>query len=258
MLKRFLVNIARTKQMQGLWARLKHLSVVNMNYYGGSDLFESGEIAVLEHVAEQIKAKQNPVVFDVGANTGKYLKEAKQILPTDTKFYCFEPSQRAYDELKLVAANAPNIFLLQLGLGEKEEVLKLRGPGSGSVLNSLHVFNEGGGGTVEEIQIATIDKFCAEKSIDQIDFLKMDIEGHEVAALSGARKMISEGKVWMVQFEFGQPNIASKTYLKDFYTILGDKYSVYRIVRDGFVPLGKYSEENEVFLTANYFAVLKS
>ncbi len=34
-------------------------------------------------------------------------------------------------------------------------------------------------------------------------FLKLDIEGHELAALQGAQKLLSRGAVDVIQFELG-------------------------------------------------------
>jgi hypothetical protein len=53
-------------------------------------------------------------------------------------------------------------------------------------------------------------------------------------------------------------NIISRTYLKDFYSAPGGQFDIFGIVRGGLAPLGKYPEENEVFLTTNYLAILKS
>jgi len=228
-----------------------------MNYYGGSDIMESGELHVLRYIADEIKNEPQPVVFDVGANNGQYLQQALQILPDQTNIYCFEPSTVAFENLKKIAFGHNNVMLQKSGIGESREKMILRYPVSGSVLASLHVFNNFTEMKSEEIEIVTIDAFCAENNIRCIHYLKMDIEGHEVAALKGATDMITAGKVKMIQFEFGQPNIASRTYLKDFYQALGGKYDICRVVRNGFVELGKYSEENEVFLTTNYLAILK-
>ena len=197
-------------------------------------------------------------MFDVGANNGQYLGQSLIILPGKTSFYCFEPSSIAFEKLQKVAAGHSNVSLLKFGVGESPGKMTLRFPVSGSVLASLHVFNDLENSKSEEIEIVTIDTFCAQNNIERIHFLKMDIEGHEVAALKGAKQMIADGKINMIQFEFGQPNIASRTYLKDFYTALVGQYDIFRIVRGGLAPLGKYSEENEVFLTTNYLAILKS
>jgi len=60
-----------------------------------------------------------------------------------------------------------------------------------------------------------------------------------------------------VQFEFGEANIDSRTYFRDFHQLLGTDYDLYRIVPDGLQPLAGYSAELEIFATINYLAELK-
>jgi hypothetical protein len=84
--------------------------------------------------------------------------------------------------------------------------------------------------------------------------LKLDIEGHELNAIKGAKQMIADKKVDFIQFEFGGCNIDSRTYFQDFYYLLKDKYRIYRILRDGIFEIEQYKETSEIFITVNYLA----
>jgi len=55
----------------------------------------------------------------------------------------------------------------------------------------------------------------------------------------------------------GRTNIDSRTFLRDYYELLNSNYRIYRILKNGLVEMKKYSEFDEVFMTTNYFAVLK-
>ena len=44
------------------------------------------------------------------------------------------------------------------------------------------------------MDIDTIDNYCAENSIDHIHLLKIDIEGHELDVLSGARECLIQNQ----------------------------------------------------------------
>ena len=59
-----------------------------------------------------------------------------------------------------------------------------------------------------------------EKKIDDIDFIKIDVEGHELAVLQGAVNMINQNRIKVIQFEFNVANILSRVFLKDFYDLL--------------------------------------
>jgi hypothetical protein len=109
----------------------------------------------------------------------------------------------------------------------------------------------------EEIQINTIDNFCEENNLTQIDFLKLDIEGNEYRALEGALKMLKGNKIKYIQFEFGGTDIDAKVFFRDFYTLLSPQYQIFRILKNGLYPISEYQEIDEVFVTTNYFAQLK-
>jgi hypothetical protein len=101
------------------------------------------------------------------------------------------------------------------------------------------------------------EKTGLDHSIDVIHFIKIDVEGHEIKVLEGAKKMISSNSIYYIQFEFGGTNIDAKSYFRDFFYFLSDKYNIYRIVPDGFFQVKHYSENREIFLYSNYFAELK-
>ena len=48
----------------------------------------------------------------------------------------------------------------------------------------------------------TLDSYAADNAIERIDLLKIDVEGHEMAALRGAAGLLSEGRVDAIYFEY--------------------------------------------------------
>jgi hypothetical protein len=53
----------------------------------------------------------------------------------------------------------------------------------------------------ETVIVDTIDGYCSRNDIDHIDLLKLDVEGHELAALLGASAMLSGGRIDFVSFD---------------------------------------------------------
>jgi hypothetical protein len=82
----------------------------------------------------------------------------------------------------------------------------------------------------------------------------LDIEGHELNALKGAKEMINKNAIDFIQFEFGGCNIDSRTYFQDFFYLLKNKFKIYRILTDGLFEIVEYKETHEVFITVNYLA----
>lgn len=87
--------------------------------------------------------------------------------------------------------------------------------------------------------------------------MKLDVEGHELAVLKGGKQMLDDGKIHVIQFEFGGCNIDSRTYFQDFFYLLSPGFRIYRIVKDGLFPIEEYSEDLEVFKTTNYLCISK-
>ncbi len=69
--------------------------------------------------------------------------------------------------------------------------------------------------------------------------------------------MIEEKKIRFIQFEFGPCNIDSRTYFRDFYDLLNENYSLYRIAANGLRAITRYTTDCEVFATSNFLAELR-
>jgi len=70
--------------------------------------------------------------------------------------------------------------------------------------------------------------------------------------------MISEDKINVIQFEFNEFNIFSKTFFYDYYKIL-PQYKFYRIMPGNrLFPLGEYISAHEIFRYQNILAVNNS
>jgi FkbM family methyltransferase len=260
MLQFALSKMIGKKRYQRFFEKLHRASVEGMNYGRGDDIYRSGEIGAMKYVASLLKGGKS-VVFDVGANEGSYTRELSRFF-LNADVYCFEPSHSTYAILKSNVGDLSGVHLGNFGLGKETGEAELyyseaEGSGIASVydrrLSHIGITLE----TKEKISIRRIDKFCESEGIPRIDFLKLDIEGHELAALEGAGDMLEQNKIRFIQFEFGGCNIDSRTYFQDFWYLLSPKYNISRIVSDGLYPIQRYSEILEIFRTINYLAELK-
>jgi FkbM family methyltransferase len=260
-MKNTLIKFTRANIFQGMWEKLHHISKIGMNYWGGASLYHSGEIKAMEYVYNKLKNEKSIIVFDVGANLGQYAILAQKVFKTNTTIYSFEPSSFTYEKLKEYTKSFDNIKTYNIGLGDKKDQLKLYSSGQGSSLasvynleNPLSTFNEE---YSEVITIDTINNFCHEHNIETIDFLKVDVEGHELFTLIGASEIIKKKKIKYIQFEFGECHIDSRTYFRDFYKLLSPDYNFYRVVPNGLRKIKSYTTDLEVFDTSNFFLMLK-
>jgi len=255
-IKKIVSPIVGKKIFQKFFEALDRFALLGMNIGGGGDLYNSGERIAIEYVKSNLNLKQDLVLFDVGANVGKYTSLLREVFGDHAKIYSFEPSKGTFE--KLISNTKDRKRLFNFGLGSKDADMTLFSNNKRSGLSSLYQRNlehvDMKMDHVESVKIKSLDSFCDEHNIPRINFLKIDVEGYEMEVLSGSKNRLNSGAIDFIQFEFGGCNIDSRTYFKDFYYLLKDKYKIYRIVKDGLYPIDKYKEIYEAFNTTNYLA----
>lgn len=241
-----------------------HLLVLYLQNYGLSgECDTSGELNVIKRIGKQLSTKKNPIVFDVGANVGKYISYLDKYIKTDYTAYCFEPSKSTFKELTNNTSHLKNIKLLNIGLGDKTETLTLYSNTVSNTQSSIikrdmsHWEKEYNLVNEEKVDLTTLDLFCKENEIDFIDFMKVDVEGYEMNLFNGAQEYLNSKKIGAIQFELGVASVDGKYFFKDVFYLLNENYRIYRITSKHLFEIKKYSEQYEVFLTTNYLAVLR-
>lgn len=107
-----------------------------------------------------------------------------------------------------------------MGVAEIDGKLTLNVHEGNGMLNSLYsrCINEdavAGPVRVETIRITTIDSYLKTHDIQHVDFVKLDVEGHELAALKGMSGALQAGAIDMMQFEYGATFADSRILLRD-------------------------------------------
>jgi FkbM family methyltransferase len=201
------------------------------------------------------------LAFDVGAARGDWTAIALAANP-NLKVHCFEPTSR---RTKILQARnfGGRVVLNQLGLGAEAGTAKIFYNASGGS-NSLYPQRYEGdapydAADVETVTIATIDSYCRERGIDHIDFVKMDIEGYEMAAIRGAERMLRAGSIDILQFEYSYVFLDAGTSLMRLMAYMRDinpDYVFHKIYPDGAQPIHTYRHTLDNFKTQNW-AIIK-
>ncbi|HEY0557506.1 MAG TPA: FkbM family methyltransferase [Thermoanaerobaculia bacterium] len=209
--------------VRALYARL---------YVFGKTLAEPRERRFLREQAEP-----GMVIFDVGANIGFYtLLLAKRVGPSG-RVHAFEPDPLSFAILSR-RARRPNVELNPTAAGDRTGRITLFTHRSNRADNRVH--DSLGGETAEsvDVRLTTLDDYCAARGIDRIDAVKMDIQGAEVAALTGFRKELGRLKPRWMLIEFSPEHLrGAGSSPEAFWKIL---YEV------GFEPWG-FDEDGKVF-----------
>ena len=146
-------------------------------------------------------------IFDIGANRGEITLKYTELFPSATIF-AFEPFTDSFKVLESEFASNERIHCFQKAIGAingKGKLFVNRNVDTNSLLSPVkmgltsdqQVKNVG----VVEVEIRTIDDFCKGKSIDCIDILKLDIQGGELSALTGATQLLKSKRIRMIYTE---------------------------------------------------------
>ena len=261
--KRLFWLLFKSLDTQEFYKLLHKRTLAAMNYGNGDDVATSGEMIAIDYIAK--KMGNNPdkyIIFDIGANIGKYTQILCDRFGKLAEIHTFEPSVETFSALKDNIGEKHNVVLNNIGLSDKVCTLPLFSDSKTSGLTSVYDrrldhFNIQIQ-PIGEASFDTLDRYCEHANIQHIHFMKMDVEGHEISVLKGAKKMLEENSIDYIQFEFGGCNIDSRTFFQDFWYILHDKYHIYRILQNGLYEITNYSEELEVFICSNFLAEQKS
>lgn len=250
-IKRIALNLIARKSSQSFFEFLYWISLKGMNYGSANSPYSSGEEWVLKFI-KHLYGDTKIHILDVGANEGQYANLINKYFQENVFYYGFEPSQSSYR--KLLGKNFPkNYIFVNLALSDKKATSFLYFKKPGSVQSSLYANTEEV--EKEEIKLLTLDEFCLEQSIPKIEFLKIDVEGHELYVIKGTDKYIKEKKVDFIQFEFGANHVLARTFFNDFFNILNE-YKIYRVLQNGLREV-KPTPMSEIFYTTNFLAVHK-
>ncbi len=143
------------------------------------------------------------VAVDVGANKGAYLPSLARAVPGG-RVVAFEPqpSLAAYLERACAAAGLRNVVVEAIGISDRDGSLPLavRGDGTPSQDASFEpggAHDRAGLGRAVEVPVRTLDGYFADEPA-RVAAVKVDVEGHELAVLRGAARLLAEHRPLLV------------------------------------------------------------
>lgn len=140
----------------------------------------------------------NKTVLDIGANIGNH---TVAFAPKAKRVFSFEPHPRNYQLLAINASSFLNVTTFNMGVSDKKQTLVAVTPdgnmgGTAITPNAQHA---GAAGNAVEFSLVSLDDMPDVVSQD-IGFVKIDVEGHELSALQGMRKILETQKP-LIAFE---------------------------------------------------------
>ena len=226
----------------------------------GADSRPYGRMAIRDRYAD-IKdrlATESPIIIDGGANNGATISRLLSQYRSPI-IHAFEPIPELVELLNQKFSGLNNVVIHGAALGSESRKVSFNVVNnlvSSSVLNPS-ALNRGLHGEkmdvreiVEVPQVRLVDEL---KDINQMDLLKLDLQGYELEALKGCGSMLERIKIISTEIEFvtlydGQPLFGDiDVFLRARGFKLLNLYELYTH------PDGQLTAGDAVYLNTNYF-----
>jgi FkbM family methyltransferase len=187
---------------------------------------------------------------DGGAFHGGHTKQLLSLFPK-ANVYAFEPQPDTLERLQVIFANEPRVRVCPYALSDSAGTAKLHvneQPYTTSLLSSndqVTITPQ----EVRDVSVTTLDDWVAAEKAQPPEFVKLDLQGNELAALRGAKTMLAND----VRAVFAEVNFRSRydggcvyhevaEYLSQFGFRL---FRMYEIIAD---PDGAWRQADALFL----------
>ncbi len=156
------------------WAKWGKMRRKTLEYYG------EGAGAKIDDIREALSLFEGGrVAIDGGANVGAYTRVMVERFET---VHAFEPAPDTFEALERNIHDwglADRVHLYPMALSDKEDMVSLQGKFAHRSVTRRIV----GKGDIRAVPIDALE-------LPELDFLKLDLEGHEYRALLGARETL--------------------------------------------------------------------
>ncbi len=220
----------------------------------------NGEAWLLRELLASHRAAGRPfVVIDGGANRGDYSRAVfaeARVAGVTAEVHAFEPSPACAAELRLKLGGEAGFYLVPLALSDHEGEATLHDGREGSSQASLvpRAEHAGGGAAAITVPLARLGDYLGAQGITRVDLLKLDVEGHELAALRGLGEYLRPESVDVIQFEYGGVALDAGTTLRDLYRLLEARGYLLAKLFPQALELRDYRAWMEHYAYANYVA----
>ncbi len=227
------------KYIKSIIPKSYHLPV-QYNYSRFMGLLDKEIFMIGKHVNKKRRA------IDIGANMGIY---SYYLSKHFRNVESFEPLENCTILLNKYASRIGNLKLYTVGLSNKNEKAFLYVPiiGEGHLLNAglASIHDPGGQRKQIEVPLHRLDDY----GFKEVDFIKIDVEGHEYEVLEGAIETISREKpVLLIEIE--QRHLGKKSIEDVIHYILSFGYKGGFYLNSTFTSTEEfnYKRDQKIFL----------
>jgi FkbM family methyltransferase len=177
------------------------------------------------------KLKEDAVILDVGANFGIMTLQFAQATPKGS-IYSFEPTHYALGKFKRnlelnpeLAKRIHPVNSFVSAVTDKNSTIKAFSSWKvdGGSSHDMHPVHLGEAKSTEGVGAITIDDFCKSNNFQRLDFIKIDVDGHEFEVFKGGVETIGRFRPTII-FEIGlyllEENKIGYSFFSDYFSKL--------------------------------------
>lgn len=135
------------------------------------------------------------VAVDAGSNIGAYSYNLSRLVSGSGMVFAFEPRTDVYrlSVRMMEKLGISNVVIENVGLSDSPGLASLYLPPSHG-RSALFPFPDLDGVGMEQVNLVTLDEYLKTRQLPRLDFIKIDVEGHETDVILGARESIDNHK----------------------------------------------------------------
>jgi FkbM family methyltransferase len=197
-------------------------------------------------------------VADVGANVGRWSQSMRAAASAasradDLRLHAFEPDAWAYARLARALDGTP-AALNAMALSDRHGSTPFHVVAPGAGTNSLHP-SSAATVAAKTVPTGTLDSYAAQSGVSRFGLVKVDTEGHDLTVLRGARTLLTEHRITVIQFEYNHRWVFARAFLRDAFEFLaGLGYLIGKLTPKGVEFYPGWDADLETFVEGNYIA----
>ncbi|MFL6339795.1 MAG: FkbM family methyltransferase [Nitrososphaeraceae archaeon] len=151
------------------------------------------------HIAGRFNPKKGDIVIDIGAHIGRYTITSSKRVGNTGKVVAIEADPDNFRILKrnIALNNLTNVLPLNYAVFSTRTRMKLYEQSASAKYNSLMLARAAKSRNYVEVNADTLDSILMQNGINQVNWIKIDVEGAELEVLKGSAKTLSGENIFL-------------------------------------------------------------